>query len=333
MSKPFVPKAGTTAECAAFTGLENEVVLDEEKGSLIIHDGITAGGAAEIFPKAKNDELYEAKGTCLPLSGGKMLGAIRFDNGNAIYQSKDSNGINIFGGTGANNGAYIQIFGKDSSGNQGVFNFVATDGTDSSVLRGTPSDALTWNGKAIITSAGGTLASGLKFSSGSIYNMNLTVNNGRMVICGSENTTSGAFIRLSGKDETNYAGDWRLTAHNGTESKTLVGKPNGPLTWGGNEVERVISSGTNYKRYASGMQICWGRNSTGSNGGANIVFPVPFTDQPELLPVIHGLSASGGPWSILYQPVSGTEGNVWAFSPSGGHAQVGVSWIAIGRWE
>lgn len=61
MSKPFVPKAGTTAECAAFTGLENEVVLDEEKGSLIVHDGITVGGAHEILPKAKNDEIYAPK--------------------------------------------------------------------------------------------------------------------------------------------------------------------------------------------------------------------------------------------------------------------------------
>lgn len=58
MSKPFVPKAGTTAECAAFTGLENEVVLDEEKGSLIVHDGVTVGGAHEILPKGQNDELY-----------------------------------------------------------------------------------------------------------------------------------------------------------------------------------------------------------------------------------------------------------------------------------
>lgn len=61
MAKPFRPKRGTTAQNNAFTGLEHEITLDKDKGSLRVHDGVTAGGAHEILPKDKNDALYAPK--------------------------------------------------------------------------------------------------------------------------------------------------------------------------------------------------------------------------------------------------------------------------------
>lgn len=61
MAKPFRPKRGTTAQNNAFTGLEYEITLDKDKGSLRVHDGVTAGGAHEILPKDKNDALYAPK--------------------------------------------------------------------------------------------------------------------------------------------------------------------------------------------------------------------------------------------------------------------------------
>ena len=61
MAKPFRPKRGTTAKNDAFVGLQYEITLDKDKSSLRVHDGLTAGGVAEILPKAQNDLLYAPK--------------------------------------------------------------------------------------------------------------------------------------------------------------------------------------------------------------------------------------------------------------------------------
>ena len=50
MAKPFRPKRGTTAKNDSFVGLAHEVTLDTERNSLRIHDGVTAGGVAELAP-------------------------------------------------------------------------------------------------------------------------------------------------------------------------------------------------------------------------------------------------------------------------------------------
>lgn len=45
MARELKPRRGTTAQHAAFTGALNEVTLDTTKKTLVIHDGVTAGGA------------------------------------------------------------------------------------------------------------------------------------------------------------------------------------------------------------------------------------------------------------------------------------------------
>ena len=116
--------------------------ITEEIRNALIAAGVTPDAA-------KVNQLAEAMSKFLPLSGGTVTGAIRFNDGNAIYRTKDSSGINVFGGTGANNGAYLQAFGKDSSGNEGVFNLVASNGTDAYALRGNPNGTLTWAGLSV----------------------------------------------------------------------------------------------------------------------------------------------------------------------------------------
>lgn len=53
MSKPLKPRRGTTAEHASFIGEAYEVTYDTDKHTLVMHDGLTAGG----FPLARADEV------------------------------------------------------------------------------------------------------------------------------------------------------------------------------------------------------------------------------------------------------------------------------------
>jgi len=46
----------------------------------------------------------------------------------------------------------------------------------------------------------------------------------------------GGSLYLSGKDFSDSPGQFRLNAHDGTNYKTLIGKPDGSLTWGGQDV-------------------------------------------------------------------------------------------------
>lgn len=52
MSIAVVRRKGTTAEHAAFTGLEGEITIDTTKKTVVVHDGITVGG----IPLAKSSE-------------------------------------------------------------------------------------------------------------------------------------------------------------------------------------------------------------------------------------------------------------------------------------
>jgi hypothetical protein len=52
-SKPLKPKRGTTAQNNNYTGEAYEVTLDTDKKTLVVHDGLTAGG----FPLARADEV------------------------------------------------------------------------------------------------------------------------------------------------------------------------------------------------------------------------------------------------------------------------------------
>lgn len=45
-------RRGTTAEHSTFTGLVGEVTVDTDKDTVVVHDGVTAGG----YPLAKEQD-------------------------------------------------------------------------------------------------------------------------------------------------------------------------------------------------------------------------------------------------------------------------------------
>jgi len=52
MSREVKFRRGTTADHEVFTGLEGEITVDTTKNTLVVHDGITAGG----HPLAKSSD-------------------------------------------------------------------------------------------------------------------------------------------------------------------------------------------------------------------------------------------------------------------------------------
>ena len=53
MSFAFQRRRGTTAEHASFTGLAGELTVDTTKNTVVVHDGVTAGG----IPLAKESAV------------------------------------------------------------------------------------------------------------------------------------------------------------------------------------------------------------------------------------------------------------------------------------
>ena len=46
-------RRGTTAQHSAFTGLVGEITVDTDKDTIVVHDGVLAGG----YPLAKKSEV------------------------------------------------------------------------------------------------------------------------------------------------------------------------------------------------------------------------------------------------------------------------------------
>lgn len=96
-------------------------------------------------------------------------------------------------------------------------------------------------------------------------------NTSRLALSGGNQS---AYINLYGKEctETNNQSAFAICAHNGTNSKVLVGKLDGSLLWDGNDLagSAIVakSLGANgYIKYASGLIVQWGQASA---NGTNV---------------------------------------------------------------
>lgn len=58
MSFAFQRRRGTTAEHSTFTGLAGELTVDTTKNTVVVHDGVTAGG----IPLAKESAVTSDTG-------------------------------------------------------------------------------------------------------------------------------------------------------------------------------------------------------------------------------------------------------------------------------
>jgi hypothetical protein len=132
--------------------------------------------------------------------------------------------VHILGATAWNKGAHLVLCGKDET-SAGSFELASHDGgTNNPKLVGKPDGTLTWNNNKVITSEGGTYTTPViaRQSSSTSYT----------TVCGGTGTSDGARMVLCSKGDSDV-GQFKLYANDGTNSKILVGKPDGTLTWGG----------------------------------------------------------------------------------------------------
>jgi len=97
---------------------------------------------------------------------------------------------------------------------------------------GTMTGTLTLDdGGTALSTAGGTMTGIITAPQ---FFANRGVTNDYLAIAGGTDANSGAMLTLSGKDRSGDAdGQFRLRANNGVDDVSLIGKPDGTLTWGG----------------------------------------------------------------------------------------------------
>ena len=155
---------------------------------------------------------------------------------------------------------YLPLTGGEISGD------LIVDGQLSANLIGNVTGTASGN----LPLSGGTMTGSIildtpVFASGSANDIFLQINGGT-------EQTNGAWLRLNGKDNT---GNFQFQANDGTNSKALVGRPTGNLTWDGNIVPTKavnIQTGT--------ANVTVGANT---NATVDITFSTPFTANPLVL--------------------------------------------------
>ena len=177
----------------------------------------------------------------LSTRGGVMRNSIVGNLSLPILRNNVTNGrVLIAGGTAYDTGSMLWLYGKTNADNPGVFSLSANDGTNSSILSGTPGGTLQWKGNDIalkkdhLLLSGGTMTGDISFNKASVNIKNTTSGYvGYTSILGGDSASNGSSIRLNGKDNSGQPGQFVITANNGTQSSELRGYPNGTLSWNG----------------------------------------------------------------------------------------------------
>ena len=147
-----------------------------------------------------------------------------------------------------------------------------------------------------LSTSGGTISGVITTTDGDVVNRNVTTSG--TYFYGGTNFDDGAFIGLYGKDQSNYAGQFRLKADNGEEFVYLEGKPDGTLKWNGKEILRSDSdiSFNNRAIYGKLPVVNGGTGKMGvtfnnflvGNGNSTMIEKTPA----EVLSMINGASVA-----------------------------------------
>ena len=165
---------------------------------------------------ACGDILTHNASEFVPKAGGAVF------TGQAFSRNVNDSSLVFRGGTNLwGNGAQLELQGKD---NGGSCSLTSHDGSDYSTFSMSP------NGTIYATHGAGK-----NVSYATQYDWV------EVSFCGGDSIDNGSSLQLHGKsfslDDYLYAGAFRLRANNGTNSKDLMGKPNGTLTWNGQPIQ------------------------------------------------------------------------------------------------
>ena len=354
-----VIQEGAFGKNSPLTNATNDGAFDYILNNLeALHDTIgdsapTLDGNGHVVEPANlaigDEDGNRIKTSYLKLTGGTVTGTTSFRQ-NVKFQDNQEN---VFGGVYVPSSSateqFLQIYGGEntSAGNarltlypSGDGHFAlrgfSADGGTSYELRSTPTGKLNWRGyplaweKDYLPLAGGTMTGFVIFANAdNRIRVNYDNNAGQLNLYGGIDMTHGAYLGLNGSNFGNAGGRFSLNASDGTNSSLLVGRPDGTLTWGGKNIERVESSGTNYIRYVSGLQICWGIvTGTANTSSTAITFPQAFVNN-SYFGYANTVTSSS---TVNVNVGSYSTTGMTAYHTNTSSAPV-VRWIAIGKWQ
>ena len=143
--------------------------------------------------------------------------------------------------------------------------------------------------------------------------------------------SDGASLYIYGKSHPTYPGKFWLTALDANNNAQLEGSPDGDLKWDGNDVEVVSAKNlgaVGYVYYKSGLQICWGFNTSPTTGGTGnaVTYPRAFKTSPTTFVTRRSGANTTGPVDLPWvREPTATGMNVYV------PTYTGYFWLAIGE--
>lgn len=228
-------------------------------------NGVASGIA--VTPKALD--------TAMPKSGGTFSGNVSFSQTNAYINKADASGsINLVAAPTASYGGRLILHGQaEDSTNAGAFDLRAQSSGSSVILRGYPDGRLEWGGSSF-------KASNIIVTSGVQYTpvhtvISAVVDSGNIDVIAGPNWSDGARAILYGQNyvmtssgvvtNSTTKGAFRLVAQVSSGANVskceLWGRPDGTLTWGG---QNVITESNGYITLSSASKDYMIRKADGS---------------------------------------------------------------------
>ena len=148
----------------------------------------------------------------------------------SIVWSTDNSRTSGTVGFNSTDGAKLIFYNKNHTTYTGYFQLVASDGSTNVSFVGKPNGELTWNGQSLITNYNKTHI---------YFDHSVATSRDIGFSTSNNNTKRGAYITLKSGGDTSAAGCFNITARDANNLVTLVGKPNGELTWNGGYITPI----------------------------------------------------------------------------------------------
>lgn len=227
----------------------------------------------------------------------------------------------LHGGTTTINGGGLWLDGGTHPDFAGWFRLrTATSASDAKDLIGKPNGELSWSGNLRVNDEVAVVSQNLI---GYLFNQDNGNYKYTFVACKDANSNEGSSLILCPPGSQDD-GSFIVRAKNLSGNTDLWGKPGGGLTWGNKEVERVNSSGGDWIRYESGLQICWGGFGDATTL-STVVFPVPFSVTPNIQISVYGQAPNA---QVNYSDLTTTGAKIYAQD-----TKTWGNWLAIGKWK
>ena len=150
---------------------------------------------------------------------------------------------------------------------------------------------------------------------------------GLLSLYGGTGSSTGAYLNLFGQSyvgNDGYAGGFQIVVGKEGTNHVLQAFPDGRIKWKSMEIERVNVPGSNYIRFESGLQICWGVTPKGAS--VTVTFPKAFLSAAYGLSTCRAYVAGAGNYEQTIISKTATGFTLEALLTNS-------YWIAVGYWK